>query len=69
MTGSTPSIHQLAGQHIDEVKGIWDVQKICTNSVKDTRTFLTNVVYENFKKTYSEAAWAKCGNNLMIHLE
>lgn len=69
MTGSTPSIHQLAGQHMDEITSVIGVQKICTNSVKDTRTFMTNVVYENFKKSYSEPAWEKCGNNLMIHLE
>lgn len=49
ITGSTPSIHQLAGQHIEEIGSVRGVQKICTNSVKDTRTFMTNIVYENFK--------------------
>lgn len=49
MVGSTPSIHQLAGQHIEEITSVRGVEKICTNSVKDTRTFMTNVVYENFK--------------------
>lgn len=68
-TGSTPSIHQLAGQHIEEIASVRGVQKICTNSVKDTRTFITNMVYENFKQSYSEPAWAKCKGNLMIHLE
>lgn len=28
-----------------------------------------NVIYENFKMKYTEAAWANCKDNVMIHLE
>lgn len=69
MVGTTPSIHQLAGQHINEIMSVRGVQKICTNSVKDTRTLIHNIKYENFKMVYTEPAWANCANNIMVHLE
>jgi hypothetical protein len=34
--------------------------------MRDTRTIVNNLVYENFKKTYTETAWKDCSNNVMI---
>lgn len=53
---------------MNEVMSVRGIEKICTNSVKDTRTLIYEMVYENFKSTYTEPAWLNCKDNVMVHL-
>ena len=69
MVGSTPSIHQVNPRILNSMMSARGVEQICSHSMKDTRTLINNLVYENFKKSYSEPAWSSCSNNVMIHLQ
>lgn len=39
---------------------------LCKEEVLDSKAFLHNVAFENYKRSYSEAALGSCSNNILF---
>lgn len=67
MKGIIPPIVQKAKQTVDKAKRISNLEKLCKNAAKDIRVMVHNLRFENYKIKYTEAEFANCETNHMIH--